>query len=186
MILLHAYTTAWAAAKLGDPTPRQQNYFSFNFFTRLDTFGTILLPAISLACTQGIIAAGFTKPIRINAYYFKHPKKAIALIALAGIGVHALTAGCLLSIARVLPIVFKDFFFQTGLIALSMGIYSLIPFPPFSGARLLALILPYRFTRKMHQLTPVGITFAILFFLCGGAGKSAALLEAAMRPLIAL
>ena len=87
-ITFHEYAHGWMASRLGDPTPKQSGRLSLNPFVHIDPFGTIILPIILLVLSTRLIgqpfAIGYAKPVPINPYHFKNPKKDIALVGLAG------------------------------------------------------------------------------------------------------
>ena len=72
---IHEFAHAFAATKLGDPTPKYSGRLSLNPFNHIDYVGAL-----------GIILFGFgwAKPVGVNANYFKNPKRDMAITALAG------------------------------------------------------------------------------------------------------
>ena len=81
-ITIHEFFHALAADKLGDPTPRSFGRLSLNPLTHADPFGTFLLPLIS--AFTGIPTIGWAKPVPIDPYNFRHPKRDEIIVSLAG------------------------------------------------------------------------------------------------------
>lgn len=162
-ITLREYAHGYVAYRLGDPTPKESGRLKLNPFAHLDIFGTIILPV--LLFFLGLSPFGYAKPIPINPYYFKNPKKHIMWVGLAG---------PLMNIAIVLFLRLVAFFplgyfyevIYTGIIInLALAIFNLLPIPPLDGSRILASFLPYRLVQGYLRLETVGfllITFLII------------------------
>ena len=86
-ILLHLTLHEWAhgfvAYRLGDPTAKRAGRLSINPLRHLDLIGTIML---------FLCGFGYAKPVPLNMYNFKKPKRDMAIVALAGPGMNILIA----------------------------------------------------------------------------------------------
>ena len=72
----HEYAHAWAADRLGDPTPRSQGRLTLNPLVHLDLFGTLM---------AFLYQFGWAKPVMTNPQYFKGDKlRGRMLVSLAG------------------------------------------------------------------------------------------------------
>ena len=72
---IHEFAHGLAASKLGDPTPRYQGRLTLNPLAHIDYIGA--------ACIL-LVGFGWAKPVGVNPTYFKHPKRDMAITALAG------------------------------------------------------------------------------------------------------
>ena len=146
----HEFAHAWAANKMGDPTARWQGRMTLNPVKHLDPFGALLM----LFC--GI---GWAKPVPINPYNFRNPKKGMALSALAGpvsnlllaflsavcykllfIPTLLLQGGAVYDLAAGL----QNIFYTMISVNVGLAVFNLLPVPPLDGSRVLNLFLPQR------------------------------------------
>ena len=74
-ITVHEFAHAWMADYLGDPTPRLSGRLTLNPLAHLDPLGTLAL---------FIFRVGWGKPVPIDQYNLRSPKRDSALIALSG------------------------------------------------------------------------------------------------------
>ncbi|MBP3706233.1 MAG: site-2 protease family protein, partial [Clostridia bacterium] len=72
---IHEFAHGFVANKLGDPTARYQGRLTLNPMAHIDYLGALCIL---------LVGFGWAKPVPINSYYFKKPKRDIALTALAG------------------------------------------------------------------------------------------------------
>lgn len=134
-ITIHEFSHAWAADKLGDPTPRLQGRLTLNPRAHLDLFGTIALL---------LFRFGWGKPVMFDPFNLKNPRRDAMLISLAGPGSNlGAAAAAALAIKLIGP---------TGLIGLilipfiiisvSLALFNLIPIHPLDGGKIITGILP--------------------------------------------
>ena len=91
-IVLHEVAHGWVANKLGDHTARDMGRLTLNPLPHIDLFGTVLMPLLLFWATDGRMVFGYAKPVPINPYNFKDPKKGMALSSLAGPGINLVMA----------------------------------------------------------------------------------------------
>jgi len=72
---VHEWAHAFAATKLGDPTPKFSGRLSLNPFNHIDYFGALAII---------LVGFGWAKPVNVNPNYFRNPKRDMAITALAG------------------------------------------------------------------------------------------------------
>lgn len=143
---VHEMAHAFAATKLGDPTPKYQGRLSLNPFHHIDYFGALCIM---------LFGFGWAKPVSINARNFDNPKRDMAITALAGPVANliiAFVASFLTNLFYFLYVTFNltfllylYFFFQyISTINIYLAVFNLIPIPPLDGSRLLNAFLPDR------------------------------------------
>ena len=153
-LTVHEYCHGYAAYKLGDDTAKNMGRLTLNPLHHIDPYGAICMVLFHI---------GWAKPVPINARNFKNPKKDFAITASAG-PIANLTLGFLsaliylfvLALVKDIKFTEKNFAFyllDNTLIFLyifhsvniGLGIFNLLPIPPFDGSRLLNVILPPKY-----------------------------------------
>jgi Zn-dependent protease len=174
-LVLHEYAHAFAADRLGDPTPRRWGRLTLNPRPLIDPFGTLILPGLILVlvasgygCLLPIFA--YAKPMPLDPFHLRNPKRDPLIVAAAGLGANlalALAAGILLRLelgGDLLLFVYAFF-----LVNLYMFVFQLMPVPGFDGARLLARVLPPRAREVYVNLDQYLVLFVlVIFFLLAG------------------
>ena len=138
-IAIHEFAHAWAADKLGDPTPSLQGRLTLNPLAHLDPIGTLL-----------ILVAGFGwgKPVLFDPYNLENPKRDTMLIALAGPVSNLLLAALLGVIMRLAfatgptAALFSSVLVPTIQLNVMLAIFNLVPVHPLDGGKILIGLLP--------------------------------------------
>lgn len=175
MLPVHEWAHAFAAHKLGDNTAKWNGRMTINPLKHLDIFGTIMM------LTVGI---GYAKPVPVNPYNFRKPKRDMALTALAGPVSNLLMAALSVAVFRVVLLLTGSVITPAGIyfgndwarifamifinvfasVNIGLAVFNLLPIPPLDGSRILGLILPDRLMYQMErysQYITIGI-FALL------------------------
>ncbi len=170
-ITFHEYAHGWMASKLGDPTPKQAGRLSLNPLVHIDPFGTIILPILLLVITSRLggqpFAIGYAKPIPINPYHFRNPKRDTALVGLAGPSMNILIAVLLSLLVRMEFPYFTSAIVLGVMINLILAIFNLIPIPPMDGSRVFASFLPRKTAYIYRKIEPYGFFIIMLLFTTG-------------------
>jgi Zn-dependent protease len=135
-ISVHEASHALIAYKLGDPTAKHEGRVSLNPMRHLDVLGTIMI---------FIAHFGWGKPVPINYYNLKHPKRDAALISIAGPVSNLLTAfliGFLFKYIPHMPSLLLGMLRAIYSLSIVLFIFNLLPIPPLDGSKLLGLIIP--------------------------------------------
>lgn len=150
-LTVHEYAHGYVAYRLGDDTAKNSGRLSLNPVRHLDPIGALCMVFFHV---------GWARPVPINPRYFKNPKRGFALSALAGPlsniilgflggGLYLLTYALLRDVsfpsqnlAYNLATNLLLFLFVFHSVNLGLGVFNLLPLPPFDGSRLLNVLLP--------------------------------------------
>ena len=146
-ITVHEVSHGWIARKLGDNTAFMLGRLTLNPLKHVDPVGTILIPGMLLLLQAGFLF-GYAKPVPINWKNLRHPKRDMALVAVAGPG-----ANLLMAIAWALLARLGLLLGETGMALIYMGVagitiniilmvLNLLPLPPLDGGRVMTGLLP--------------------------------------------
>lgn len=147
-ITIHEFSHALIADILGDPTPRSQGRLSLNPIKHADLFGTIIFPLLGVF--TGIPTIGWAKPVQIDPYNLKNPKKDETLISLAGPASNFLLAIIIALLSRLFtlpdPIVYLLI-----VINVSLAVFNLLPVPPLDGSKIFLNLLPEKYSLQWQD-----------------------------------
>lgn len=144
-LTFHEYMHGLAAYKLGDPTAKKYGRLTLNPIPHIDPLGALCMLFVHF---------GWAKPVPVNPYYFKKPKRDMALVSICGP-----LANLLLTIIGLFLYYFSawvsfkmpmsepvsvissmaEFFV---IINFNLFLFNLIPIPPLDGSKVLYALLP--------------------------------------------
>ncbi len=180
-ISIHEYSHALSAYWLGDDTAKKAGRLSLNPVNHLDPVGTLMLIFFHF---------GWARPVPINFWKFKHFRRDMVAVSLAG-PVSNLVVGFateaifiksgFYAYARYSPLLFNIFPNITAspfisylsdvvswfiLINYVLFIFNLIPVPPLDGSKVLMAFLPNRYMNWMLKYEMYGtiILLVLIFF----------------------
>jgi len=143
---VHEFSHAFAAERFGDSTARMMGRLTLNPLPHIDPFGTIILPGLLILLRAPFIF-GWAKPVPVNPFNLRNPKRDLVWVSLAGPAsnlVFALVCGLILR--------FSLLFTSSGpitamlawavIIGLVLAAFNLIPVPPLDGSGILKGLLP--------------------------------------------
>lgn len=166
-IIFHECAHGLAADRLGDHTARQRGRLSWNPLRHIDPFGLIMMV---------VAGVGWAKPVPVNPGNFRHPKRGMAITALAGPAanfVMAIAATFLLGILYRSPLnlwaqpIYFIFLllYRIAILSVGLGVFNLIPIPPLDGSKVLFSFFPDRiyFTILRYERYIMLALFALIF-----------------------
>ncbi|MBM3297446.1 MAG: site-2 protease family protein [Candidatus Aminicenantes bacterium] len=96
-ITIHEAAHSWAAMKKGDLTAYSMGRVTLNPVAHIDLFGTIIVPVLLVLMRMPVF--GWAKPVPVNAFNLKNPRRDNLWISFAGPAANFTAAGsCLLLI----------------------------------------------------------------------------------------
>jgi len=173
-VVFHELAHGFVAYKLGDHTAKVAGRLTLNPIAHIDPLGTIILPAI-LIIVHSPVLFGWAKPVPVNFFNLRNPKKDSAIVAFAGPGTNIIFAALFGLIYKLLifipmpeailkPLALTCIYgVQLNLI---FAFFNLIPILPLDGGRILAAFLPSRWAYSFSKIEPYGIWIVMgLLFL---------------------
>lgn len=155
---LHELSHGLAAYFMGDKTAKYSGRLSLNPLKHIDWFGFLLLLVAHI---------GWAKPVPVNMYSFKDPKKGMAITAFAGP-----LMNIILSFVSLLLLVLGTLYNWNGyvLTAFNLSVYynavlamfNLLPIPPLDGSKVLFAFLPDRYYFKLMTYEHYGMIIILL------------------------
>lgn len=165
-VVIHEYSHGRVAELLGDPTARLAGRLTLNPLPHLDPFASVLLPLLLIAVGSPFVFAA-AKPVPINPMYFRHGRRDLIWVGVAGPASNLILAGVVgLAASTVwilLPMLFKIFVVWLIRISIILAIFNLIPIPPLDGSRVVEGILPVQYLSGYRSVERYGILILFLF-----------------------
>jgi Zn-dependent protease len=183
-ITVHEAAHGWVANRLGDHTAFMLGRVTFNPIKHIDPVGTVVVPlTILLLSSLGgmTFMFGWAKPVPVDWRNLRHPRRDMALVAIAGPGVNlamALLWGLMIKLGIVLldvsewvamPMIYMG---SAGvLINLVLMTLNLFPLLPLDGGRVFESLLPPRLAYAFSRLEPFGLIILLALLFTGILGK---------------
>jgi Zn-dependent protease len=177
LLTFHEWGHAKSANMLGDPTARDQGRMTLNPGVHIDMIGTIILPLI--ASFFGGAFFGWAKPVPVNPYNLKNPRRDLMLIAAAGPFMNIVLTFVILGAIKLL-LAFTAFnpsesalhveinkqLLRMGFISVFLAAFNMLPLFPLDGFSVVRGLLPEHLARGFEKLMPYGMPILMcLIFL---------------------
>jgi Zn-dependent protease len=167
-IVIHEYSHGWVAYRLGDPTAKLAGRLTLNPLTHIDMFGTIILPISLLILSRGHFSFGYAKPIPINPYNFRRPRKDIMWVGIAGPLSNILISAIMIILIKLkIPAYVYPLLVYGIFINLILAIFNLLPIPPLDGSKIVAALLPPKYVYQYLKLEILGFMVIVILIASG-------------------
>ncbi len=183
-ITIHEFSHAYAADRLGDPTPRIQGRLTLNPLAHLDPLGTIMLL---------IARFGWGKPVEFDPYNLRNPRRDAAIISFAGPVSNILLAIVLSFVLRLLlmsQLAMLFYIILQPMIVMNviLAVFNLVPIHPLDGFKIVGGLLPRTYADQWYELQPYGMIFLLflVFPVFGNTAPVTQLISPVIRFLLLL
>ena len=202
-IVFHEVAHGYAAKLLGDPTASERGRLTLNPIAHVDPIGTLVVPgALALL---GAPVFGWAKPVPVNKWRLDNPRFGMMAVAAAGPGsnfVLALAGALVLGLTMPAGLTFGDglgvaasflmdgsgqvAWLATGLfyfllVNIFLGLFNLLPIPPFDGSHIVGGLLPDRLRAGWERLQSLG-TLLLLALIASSWLLGTSWLAAVLAP----
>ena len=170
-ITLHELSHGLVAYKLGDDTAKRAGRLTLNPIKHLDPMGLLMML---------VFHVGWAKPVPVNMFKFKNPKRGMAITALAGPVSNIVIAVVFMFLygAAYIPFGQSDagsYFLSmlqlTAYISLGLAIFNLIPISPLDGSKVLFSFMSDERYYKLMRYEKYGAIIMFLLVATGILGK---------------
>jgi len=173
-ITIHEFAHAWMADRLGDPTARLAGRLTLNPLAHLDPLGTLAL---------FLFRVGWGKPVPIDQYNLRNPKRDSALIALSGPVSNIILAIIISVLYRFIRFLPLTIIYPFLAINLSLAFFNLLPIQPLDGSKIIVGFLPLEKAQETEDfLSRYSLIILLFLFLPIFGGKS--LIDLILYPLV--
>ena len=174
-VTVHEVAHGWVASRFGDQTARSMGRLTLNPIKHIDPVGTIVVPAIMYFASGFIF--GWAKPVPINWRNLGHPRRDMAIVAIAGPAANLLMLLFWAMSAKVIMLLGNDSNHLTQLlfimsnigimINIVLMILNLFPILPLDGGRVLTAMLPRNLAISFSRMEPYGLIILVVLLLSG-------------------
>ena len=167
-ITLHELCHGLTAYALGDDTAKRAGRLTLNPIRHIDWWGLVMM---------AICHFGWAKPVPVNMYNFKNPKRGMAITALAGPVSNLVIAIVFLFVYGLLyrPLYLGGAIAQavlqmignTAYLSIALAVFNFIPLPPLDGSKVLFALLPQNAYNKLMRYERYGMIIMVVLIVTG-------------------
>jgi len=151
-LTVHEFAHAYVSHRLGDPTPKWQGRLTLNPIAHIDPLGLLMIMFFRF---------GWGKAVEIDPKYYRNRRQGIMLVSVAGPAANIVTAFVLvvthISFLIFAPGIAAGFVGELLSTAISLNIFlavfNLLPIPPLDGSKILAGLLPSKYSYRFQAFT---------------------------------
>ena len=176
-ITLHELAHGYVAYRLGDDTAKRAGRLTLNPLRHIDIMGLLMMIVFKF---------GWAKPVPVNMWKFKNPKKGMAITAAAGPIANLLIALVFLFLYGFLFALLHrpgrslnwllEMLYITAYLSIALAIFNIIPIPPLDGSRVVSAFLPdraYLWLMRRERFLIVAVVLLAWSGLLGGPLEAA-------------
>ena len=163
-ITIHEVSHGLTAWRLGDPTAKAMGRLTLNPVKHIDPLGLLMML---------VARVGWAKPVPVDMRYFRHPRRDMALTALAGPLSNFITALIAVALAslcwHLLPVGAAVSYLilllcYVAVLSVGLGLFNLIPISPLDGSKVLFALLPDRayYTILRYEKYVMGVLIVLV------------------------
>jgi len=182
-ITLHEFFHAWTANRFGDHTARDMGRLTLNPLAHLDLMGALVM-------VVSRFQFGWAKPVPVNPYNLRNPRRDHLWVAAAGPLSNfalALIAGLIFRATFYIDLpraeVIDQILVRLVLINIFLAFFNLLPLYPLDGSHILEGLLPERYGPALEQFGRIS-PMILLFLIVGGALVGISLISFILLPFV--
>lgn len=170
-ITVHELSHGYAAYLLGDDTAKMYGRLSLNPVKHLDLLGLLMMLTFRF---------GWAKPVPVNMYKFRNPRRGMAVTALAGPLSNILLSILFLALFGFLYLPLSetpvgDYFLRmielTAYMSIGLAVFNMLPVPPLDGSKIVFSVIGDGAYRKLMKYERYGGLVMLLLAATGLLGK---------------
>lgn len=170
-ITLHELSHGLVAYALGDDTAGKMGRLSLNPLKHLDPMGLLMMV---------VFHVGWAKPVPVNMYRFKNPKRGMAITAIAGPLSNVFISVIFLFLYGLLYIPLAgakvgsyllSMIELTAYISIGLAVFNLLPVPPLDGSKVLFSLMRDETYYKLMRYERYGSLLMFALVATGVLGK---------------
>ena len=165
-ITLHELAHGYVAYRLGDDTAKRAGRLTLNPLRHIDIMGLLMMIVFKF---------GWAKPVPVNMWKFKNPKKGMAITAEAGPIANLLIALVFLFLYGFLFALLHrpgrslnwllEMLYITAYLSVALAIFNIIPIPPLDGSKVLFSCISDRSYTKLMYYERYGMIILLVLVL---------------------
>lgn len=165
-ITLHELAHGYVAYRLGDDTAKRAGRLTLNPLRHIDIMGLLMMIVFKF---------GWAKPVPVNMWKFKNPKKGMAITAAAGPIANLLIALLFLFLYGFLFALLHrpgrslnwllEMLYITAYLSIALAIFNIIPIPPLDGSKVLFSCISDRSYTKLMYYERYGMIILLVLVL---------------------
>jgi Zn-dependent protease len=182
-VVFHEVAHGWVANRLGDPTAAQLGRLTLNPIAHIDLFGSILVPLMLIVANSPFVF-GYAKPVPVNYYNLRNPKRDMMWVALAGPATNLILAAVFTVLWKSFALLLNDgvpradvgagqfvavmltLMAQAGIVInIALAVFNALPFPPLDGGRVMIGLLPHPLSSALARVEPFGFIILIALLM---------------------
>ncbi len=169
-ITLHELSHGLVAYRLGDDTAKRAGRLTLNPIRHIDIMGLVMMV---------LFRFGWAKPVPVNMYNFKNPKRGMALTALAGPVSNVIIAVVFLFLYGVLyrPLYIDnhgtlahsvlEMVMRTAYLSIALAVFNILPISPLDGSKVLFSFLSDEAYYKLMRYERYGMILLLVLVVTG-------------------